>query len=67
MNIELNGCNFSADDTSISRETLSSEELYETDSYVLVRFTELIDNKITVSLEFGIKDSDGDIVRFIKI
>lgn len=51
----------------LTTELLSVEELYETEEYVLVRFRELIDNKITVSLEFGIKDNDGDIVRFIKI
>ena len=57
MNIELNGCNFSADETCRSRETLRTEELYETDSFVLVRFTELKDNKITVNIRLKVRVS----------
>ena len=51
----------------LTTNVLSVEELTETEEYVLVKFTEAINGKITVSFEKGIKDSDGDIVRFIKI
>lgn len=54
-------------ENALTREVLSVEEIYETEEYVLVKFTEAVDNKITVSFEKGIKDNDGDIVRFIKI
>lgn len=46
---------------------LSCEELFENDDYVLVRFTEVREGKLCVSYEKGVKDSSGDIVRFIKI
>ena len=46
---------------------LRVEEMLETEEYVLVKFTEAVNDRITVSFEKGIKDSDGDIVRFIKI
>lgn len=50
-----------------SSTVLSVEEIAETDEFVLVKFTEYIDGKVTESYEKGIKDSDGDIVEFIKI
>lgn len=46
---------------------LSVEELAETDEFVLVKFTEYIDGAVCDSYEKGIKDSDGDIIEFIKI
>ena len=46
---------------------LSVEEIAETDEFVLTKFTEIIDGAVRVSFEKGIKDSDGDIVKFIKI
>lgn len=54
-------------ENALTSEVLSVEEIYETEEYVLVKFTEYADSKITVSFEKGIKDNDGDIVRFIKI
>ncbi len=54
-------------ENALTTAVLSVEELFETEEYVLVKITEVIDNKIAVSFEKGIKDTDGDIVRFIKI
>ena len=51
----------------LTSTVLSVEEIAETEEYVLVKFTEAVNGKITVSFEKGIKDADGDIVRFIKI
>lgn len=44
-----------------------TKDLAETDEFVIVQFTEVIDGKLSVSFEKGIKDADGDIIRFEKI
>ena len=49
------------------RLLLKTEDLEETDEYVLTRFTEFDGGKIFISYEKGVKDADGDIVYFIKI
>lgn len=46
---------------------LSVEDIAETDEFVLVKFTEVINGKITESFEKGIKDFNGDIIEFVKI
>lgn len=46
---------------------LSVEEIDETDEFVLVKFTEVLGGRIIKSYEKGIKDADGDIIKFIKI
>lgn len=44
-----------------------TKDLAETDEFVIVQFTEVIDGRLSVSFEKGIKDADGDIIRFEKI
>lgn len=51
----------------LRRIVLSVEEIAETDEFVLVRFTEIIDGGIETSYEKGIKDADGDIVDFVRL
>lgn len=46
---------------------ISTEDVAETSEFVIVKFTELTDGKITTSFEKGIKNTDGDIVRFVKL
>ena len=46
---------------------VSTEDIAETAEFVIVKFTEVIDGTLTVSLEKGIKDADGDIIRFEKL
>lgn len=44
-----------------------TKDLAETDEFVIVQFAEVIDGRLSVSFEKGIKDADGDIIRFEKI
>ena len=46
---------------------LSATELADTEDFVITRFVEAVGEKITVSFEKGIKDSQGDIIRWEKI
>ncbi len=46
---------------------VSTEDIAETAEFVIVKFTEVIDGALTVSLEKGIKNADGDIIRFEKL
>lgn len=46
---------------------VSTEDVAETAEFVIVKFTEIIDGTLTVSLEKGIKDADGDIIHFEKL
>ena len=45
---------------------ISIETLVEYNDYVIVKITEVVKNTIVESVEKGIKDSSGDIVRFEK-
>jgi len=46
---------------------VSTEDIAETDEFVIVKFTERVDGELTVSFEKGVKDLDGDIIFFEKI
>lgn len=45
---------------------VSTEDIAETAEFVIVKFTEIVDGVLTVSIEKGIKNTDGDIIRFEK-
>lgn len=45
---------------------LSIEDISENDNYVLVKITEAVGNIIVESIEKGIKDNSGDIIKFEK-
>ncbi len=45
---------------------VSTNDIAETAEFVIVKFTEIVDGVLTVSLEKGIKNTDGDIIRFKK-